>query len=61
MATILNSVHLDCSWETSYSQPFVPTWSAMLHVPQGNAKHGYKDDDAGDVHCCFALSLLQKE
>ena len=37
MATILNSVHLDCSWETSYSQPFVPTWSAMLHVPQGNA------------------------
>ena len=25
------------SWETSYSQPFVPTWSAMLHVPQGNA------------------------
>ena len=37
MASISNSVHLDCSWETSYSQPFVPTWSAMLHVPQGNA------------------------
>ena len=37
MATILHSVHLDCSWETSYGQPFVPTWSAMLHVPQGNA------------------------
>ena len=35
--SISNSVHLDCSWETSYSQPFVPTWSAMLHVPQGNA------------------------
>ena len=37
MASISNFVHLDCSWETSYSQPFVPTWSAMLHVPQGNA------------------------
>ena len=37
MASISNSVHLDCSWETSYSQPFVPTWSAVLHVPQGNA------------------------
>ena len=34
MATILNSVHLDCSWETSYTQPFVPNWSTMLHVPQ---------------------------
>ena len=37
MATILNSVHLDCSWETSYSQPFVPTWFAMLHVPHNRA------------------------
>ena len=51
MATISNSVHLDCSWETSYSQPFVRTWSAMLHVPQGNA--------AGQCyHLFFSLLFL---
>ena len=49
ITTILNSVHLDCSWETSYSQPVVPTWSAMLHV-QGNA-------EGQCYHLFFSLSL----
>ena len=31
------SRHHDCSWETSYSLPFVLTWSRLLPVPQGNA------------------------
>ena len=53
MAAILNSVHLDCSWETSYSQPFVPTWSAILHVPQG--KLMLRASDTISFFCCLVL------
>ena len=42
MATAINSVHHDCSQEIklSYRQTHVPTWSAFLHVQQGNHAAG---------------------